>query len=111
MKNLILSFGILLMASTMINKAEAKVCLNEVGMAAYKFAKKNLQTNLEEVGDYPESSISSVRLAGGVMDELIYVVKISGRMVSSARTIIGPAEFSVIVNVKPDCKVTKTVQN
>jgi hypothetical protein len=50
MKNLFLSAGIVLMASMMVNKAEAKVCLNEVGMAAYKFARANLQTKLEEVG-------------------------------------------------------------
>ncbi len=101
--------GLMMLSS--VTTFASELCLNQVGDAAFRFAGQNLQTKSERLFDNISSAVSVVKNTGGVMNDTIYHVKLSGRRVSSSGMSVGPASFDVVVYIdNSTCKISRINQ-
>ncbi len=97
-----------LVTLTSMTTFAGELCLNQVGNAAYKYTLQNMQTSFEKVYPSISSAVSSIKYKGGLMNDTIYEVKLSGRQVTSSGMITGPASFTVEVYVNnANCQVSR----
>lgn len=105
MKKMLLAFIVFASISA---TAQEKTSFDQIAAAAHVYTSQYLQNDFDTVHDYISSAVTSITKVGGIMNDTIYSVELSGCQVTSSGMIVGPSQFKVTVFVdNTDCQISK----